>query len=228
MRLDRGRTVRNKRELCKSAERRRRLPMKGKPPARAIVSLTVRRAARLPDDAGPRGHLRLGPGPTLPCALGRGGLVHEKREGDGGTPAGCSLQILRGWYRPDRFARPRSLVPLAPLPRGLGWCDESGAALYNRAAPLPLNIGHETMWRRDGLYDVVLVLDWNIAPRRAGRGSAIFLHCAKNHEPRQGEAMRPRVRTLRLAPTLGCIALAPADMLRLLPRLGRRARIRVI
>jgi L,D-peptidoglycan transpeptidase YkuD (ErfK/YbiS/YcfS/YnhG family) len=61
------------------------------------------------------------------------------------------------------------------------------------------------MWRGDGLYDVVFVLDHNIHPRRAGRGSAIFLHCA-----------RPN-----LAPTLGCVALRPADMRRLLPRLAR-------
>lgn len=191
--------------------------MRAKAAPRAIVNLTVRQATRLPGDAGPRGLLRVGTGPALPCALGRGGAVRGKREGDGGTPAGTSMRLLRGWYRPDRFARPRCLLPMAPLPRNLGWCDEPNAALYNRPAPLPIGVSHETMWRRDGLYDVILVLDWNIAPRRAGRGSAIFLHCAKRPEEGRG-----------LKPTLGCVALKAADMRRLLPRLGRSARIVVV
>lgn len=191
--------------------------MKAKAAPRGIVSLAVRPAARLPGDAGPRGLLRAGAGPALPCALGRGGATHAKREGDGGTPAGTSMRLLQGWYRPDRFARPRCAVPLRPLPRGLGWCDEPGAALYNRPAPLPMRASHETMWRRDGLYDVVVVLDWNIAPRRAGRGSAIFLHCAKTSDDRPG-----------LKPTLGCVALRPADMRRLLPRLGSGVRLTLI
>ena len=186
--------------------------MRAKAAPRGIVNLAVRPAARLPGEPGPRGWLRAGAGPALPCALGRGGATRAKREGDGGTPAGTPMRLLYGWYRPDRFPRPRYLVPLAPLPRRLGWCDEPGAALYNRPAPLPMTPGHEEMWRRDGLYDVVLVLDWNIAPRRAGRGSAIFLHCAKRPEGGRG-----------LKPTLGCVALRPGDMRRLLPRLGRAA-----
>ena len=122
------------------------------------------------------------------------------------------MDALWGYYRPDKMPRPFCRVPLRPLTTSLGWCDDPGSARYNRPAPLPVAQGHEVMWRRDGLYDVVFVLDFNMAPRRAGRGSAIFLHCAKPGLP----------------PTLGCVALRPADMRRLLPRLGRRVRIAVV
>ena len=108
--------------------------------------------------------------------------------------------------------RPLCAVPLRALPRTLGWCDDPASAIYNRPRMLPFSAGHEVMWRRDHLYDVVLVLDYNLAPRRVGRGSAIFLHCAKTNFP----------------PTLGCVALDPNDMMRLLPRLANGVSLVVI
>ncbi len=176
---------------------------------RLLTTLRVHRALRGSNAVG--GHLTVHPAITLPCALGRTGISHRKREGDKATPAG-SMRVLYGYYRPDRSARPRCLVPLRPLHPRLGWCDEPGSPLYNRPAPLPLKPGHEIMWRGDELYDVVLALDYNMAPRRKGLGSAIFLHCA-----------RPG-----LTPTLGCVALRPADMRRLLPRLARAVRVVVV
>ncbi len=65
------------------------------------------------------------------------------------------------------------------------------------------------MWLNDGLYDLVIVIDYNIDPRRKYRGSAIFLHCA-----------RPD-----FAPTAGCIALRAADLRKLLPRLSAKAKL---
>ena len=47
-----------------------------------------------------RGHLRAGP-ITFPCALGKSGISHRKREGDKATPAG-SFRLLYGYYRRDR------------------------------------------------------------------------------------------------------------------------------
>ena len=176
---------------------------------RLLTTLTLRQALRGRNAVG--GHLTIHPTITLPCALGPAGISHRKREGDRATPAG-TMRVLYGYYRPDRSARPRCLVPLRPLHPRLGWCDEPSSPLYNRPAPLPLRAGHEIMWRRDELYDVVFALDYNMAPRRRGLGSAIFLHCA-----------RPG-----LTPTLGCIALRPADMRRLLPRLARAVRIVVV
>ncbi len=178
--------------------------------SRALHKLVIRRAVRLPGERGPRGHVKAG-ALTLACALGRTGVAHVKREGDKGTPH-ATMGVLGGYFRPDRLSRPFCSVPLRPLPRDLGWCDEPGSPLYNRPAPLPMRPVHEVMWRQDGLYDIVFVLGWNLAPRRAGRGSAIFMHCAKPGLP----------------PTLGCIALHPQDMRRLLPRLARAVTVTVL
>lgn len=170
----------------------------------------VRPAARLPGEKGPRGHFKAG-ALTLVCALGGSGITRSKREGDKATPAG-RMRLLHGYFRSDRMGRPHCTVIMRPLPSNLGWCDDPSSATYNRPRKLPMSAAHETMWRQDHLYDVVFVLDYNIAPRRSGRGSAIFLHCAKHG----------------LSPTLGCVALEPADLRRLLSRLAQSVVLHVL
>ena len=205
----------------------------GLPPPTTIRRLVVRRAARLPDEVGPRGLVKAG-ALTLPCSLGKAGILRDKREGDRGTPAG-RMRLVAGSYRPDRLPRPFCRVPLRPLRRNDGWCDDAASPAYNRACRLPMRAGHEAMWRDDGLYDVVFTLGHNLVPRRAGRGSAIFMHCAKWDGCRapRGDACAKRGDgetgwAMRLRPTLGCVALRPGDMRRLLPRLAARSELVVV
>jgi L,D-peptidoglycan transpeptidase YkuD (ErfK/YbiS/YcfS/YnhG family) len=144
-------------------------------------------------------------GLTLPCALGRSGLTRFKREGDGATPVG-RFELLGGYRRADRALPPGGPLTLTPIRPDDGWCDDVGDGRYNRLVRLPLTASHETMRRDDSLYDIVVVLDANFRRRSIGRGSAIFLHIARDG----------------FEPTAGCVALRPADMRRLLPRLGTR------
>ena len=152
-------------------------------------------------------------GRKVRCALGKGGVVPaaEKREGDGATPLGL-WPVRRVLYRPDRGAKPRTRLEVSPIARDDGWCDEPAHPSYNRPVKLPHPGSHEKMWRADELYDLVLVLGYNDAPVRPGRGSAIFLHIA-----------RPNYSA-----TLGCIALARADVLELLRKLGPGDSIAVV
>jgi L,D-peptidoglycan transpeptidase YkuD (ErfK/YbiS/YcfS/YnhG family) len=135
-------------------------------------------------------------GQVLRCALGKGGITAGKREGDGATPQGL-MRLERVLYRADRLARPRAVVPVQPLAPEDGWCDDPDHADYNRPLTLPHEARHERLWRDDGVYDVIGVLGWNLAPVERGRGSAIFLHVA-----------RPG-----FGPTEGCVALPMADLL---------------
>jgi L,D-peptidoglycan transpeptidase YkuD (ErfK/YbiS/YcfS/YnhG family) len=139
-------------------------------------------------------------GRRFDCALGRSGIVRDKHEGDGGTPAGRFA--LRGvLYRPDRRATPATALPVRAITPQDGWCDAAGDPAYNRGVRLPYRASHEQMWREDHLYDLLAVIGYNDDPPLAGAGSAIFLHLA--HPASDG-----------LAPTAGCVAL-PADELAL-------------
>ncbi|PWB79521.1 MAG: L,D-transpeptidase catalytic domain protein [Methylocystaceae bacterium] len=146
---------------------------------------------------------------VLPCALGRTGLTHRKREGDGATPAG-SHALLYAFLRAGRMPRPRGVAARALRPNDI-WCDDPRSFLYNRPLRGPSRLGHEELWRPDRLYDIVGVLDYNIRPRVRGRGSAIFFHVASDD----------------LGPTAGCVALRARDMARLLPRLSPGVRLAV-
>ncbi len=156
-----------------------------------------------------RGWLTAGP-LRIACALGPAGIVRDKREGDGGTPAG-RFRLLWAYYRPDR-PRPRAGgVAVKPLRRDSGWCEDPASARYNRPVRLPAGDCTDRMWRGDALYDLTFVLDQNFTRRCKGRGSAIFFHLA-----------RPG-----LTPTAGCVAISGADMRKLAPCLARGAAMRI-
>jgi L,D-peptidoglycan transpeptidase YkuD (ErfK/YbiS/YcfS/YnhG family) len=133
------------------------------------------------------------------AAIGKGGMVPRKTEGDGATPLGL-LPLRRILYRADRVARPRAAVAVIPLAPHDGWCDDPADHAYNQPVRLPYAARAEELWRSDPLYDVIAVLGWNDSPIVRNAGSAIFLHVA-----------RPDY-----TPTEGCIALALPDLLAVL------------
>jgi len=143
-------------------------------------------------------------GLIFPCLIGRNGAVtaEEKREGDGATPLG-RWPLRAVLLRPDRVSLPSSL-PLAWrwLRPDDGWSDDPADPSYNRPVRHPHPYSAERLWRDDEAYDIIVVLGHNDAPPRPGLGSAIFLHC-----------------TAAYPFTEGCVAIAKADLLAVLPSL---------
>lgn len=135
----------------------------------------------------------------------------RKFEGDGGTPAG-NWSLLKVLYRADQVTRPGTLLPVCPIARTDGWCDAPGDRNYNSAVKLPYPASTENMWREDSIYNIVVVLDHNTLPRRRGRGSAVFLHLA-----REG-----------FTPTEGCIAFKERDLRLLLERCGPGSAVTIV
>lgn len=170
---------------------------------RPISEVRVRRAAGDPC----RGWLTA-EGWTVPVALGRGGILANKREGDGGTPRGI-YRPLKLWWRADRHPRPRTYLPVRPIRPDDAWCEDPRHRRYNQPIRLIRDQAGDRLTRDDHLYDFIVEIDHNADPRIAGRGSAVFLHLA-----------RPN-----FSPTAGCVSMTKSSMLRLLRRMGPRTRI---
>lgn len=149
-------------------------------------------------------------GQVYRCALGRGGVVLDKVEGDGGTPTGA-YPLRRALYRPDRLAPPATGLPVEEIAPGQGWCDDPAHPDYNRLVQLPFSASHEELWREDRVYDVIVILGHNDDPPVPGKGSAIFMHVA-----------RPDY-----APTEGCVALTLEDLLEVLSKCRAGDTIRI-
>ena len=170
---------------------------------RPLSAILIRAAAGDPR----RGWLTAG-GQTVPVALGRGGILANKREGDGGTPRGI-FRPRQVWWRADRHARPCTFLPVRAIRPEDAWCEDPGDCHYNQPVRLERDRGGDRLKRDDQLYDFIVEIDHNTHPRIAGRGSAVFLHLARAN----------------FGPTAGCVSMTKSAMLRLLRRLGPETKI---
>jgi L,D-peptidoglycan transpeptidase YkuD (ErfK/YbiS/YcfS/YnhG family) len=170
---------------------------------RQLRAIWIRAAAGNPC----RGWLAAG-GQTIPVALGRGGIIANKREGDGGTPKG-TFRPRRLWWRADRNTRPLTFLPIRAIGPDDAWCEDPSSRHYNRPIKLDRDRNGDRLKRDDHLYDFIVEIDHNTSPRIAGRGSAVFLHLAREN----------------FSPTAGCVSMSKSAMLRLLRRLGPHTKI---
>jgi L,D-peptidoglycan transpeptidase YkuD (ErfK/YbiS/YcfS/YnhG family) len=175
------------------------------PRDRPLTSVRVRKAA-----GDPRRGWLTADGWSVPVALGRGGVLANKREGDGATPRG-TYRPLRLWWRADRHPRPRTRLPVRPIRPEDAWCEDPLDRHYNQPIRLVRDQPGDRLTREDHLYDFIVEIDHNAAPRIAGRGSAVFLHLARYN----------------FSPTAGCVSMTKGSMLRLLRRMDRHTRITI-
>ena len=154
----------------------------------------------------------------IPCSFGSAGIGYKKREGDGITPLGTfplRAAILTASRYSNFLYAPISRLPLLRTNARAAWCDDtSHPQKYNRPIALPSRLSHETLNRKDNIYDLLLVLGFNDAPARTQHGSAIFIHATRTTK-------KP------YATTEGCIALEPKALRAMLAKLDRHCVIRI-
>jgi L,D-peptidoglycan transpeptidase YkuD (ErfK/YbiS/YcfS/YnhG family) len=93
----------------------------------------------------------------------------------------------------------------------MGWCDDPDSRKYNQLIKLPTKYSHEILYRRDNIYDLILVLNYNMNPTFKNKGSAIFIHIAKKNYKK----------------TLGCIALKKVDLINLVKEINRNTKVNI-
>lgn len=152
---------------------------------------------------GPLGAWRQTGGP-ISVSFGRGGLAFaeddktpRKQEGDARTPLG-TFPICYAFGRGTAYSGRLAYVMIRPTTVAV---DDPASAYYNRMVDrnlisFPDWHSAEAMFRPDPLYDLGIVVGYNMFPVVPGRGSCIFLHIWRG----------------RGIPTSGCIAMAKEDL----------------
>jgi L,D-peptidoglycan transpeptidase YkuD (ErfK/YbiS/YcfS/YnhG family) len=115
------------------------------------------------------------------------------------------------YYRPDKIKNITTSIRKIKIKKNMGWCDDPNSMHYNKQIKLPSKFSHEKLYRKDNLYDLFLVLNYNTNPVIKNKGSAIFLHIAKKN----------------YKPTAGCIALKKEDLRSLLSVIKKGDRIKI-
>jgi len=144
------------------------------------------------------------------CALGKSGIGNKKIEGDNITPKGV-FNIIKIYYRKDRVKKLSSKFKLIEITKNMGWCDDPKSRKYNKPIKLPNKYSHEILYRKDNIYDLILVLNYNIKPTIKNKGSAIFIHVAKKNYKK----------------TAGCVALKKANLIKLINTLSKNVSIKI-
>ena len=134
------------------------------------------------------------------CFVGKNGIGAKKREGDLITPRG-KFKLKKIFYKKKELNKTKIRIPKTEIKKSFAWCTDSNNKRYNSLISKPMGCEYEDMFRKDSLYDIVIVLDFNYTLPIKHKGSAIFLHCSEN----------------KTRFTEGCIAMAKKDLLELIP-----------
>ena len=100
---------------------------------------------------------------------------------------------------------------LRKIKKNTGWCDDSKSNFYNQQISLPSKFGYEKLYRNDNLYDLIIVINYNMNPIIKNKGSAIFIHVAKNYYKK----------------TKGCIALKKKNLIELISLIKKNTKIKI-
>ena len=88
----------------------------------------------------------------------------------------------------------------------MGWCDDPSVKFYNKLVCFPFKHHAEKLYRQDNIYDVILVLNFNMNPIKKHKGSAIFIHIAKKN----------------YKATEGCIAINKINMKKIIKQINKK------
>ena len=144
------------------------------------------------------------------CALGKRGIGFKRKEGDLITPKG-TFKIKYILYRKDRVKRIQSKLKKIKIKKDMGWCDDSKSNYYNKLIKLPSKYTYEKLYKSENIYDIILVLNFNMNPVLKKKGSAIFIHVARKN----------------FAKTEGCVAIKKTYLLKIIKEIKTSTKVKI-
>ena len=141
------------------------------------------------------------------CSVGKRGIGQKRKEGDLITPKG-KYKIKYIMYRKDRV-KIQSKIKKIIIKKELGWCDDPDSKHYNKIIKLPSSYKYEKLYKKENIYDIIIVLNYNMDPIVRNKGSAIFIHVAKKNYKK----------------TEGCIAVKKAHLLKIAKDLKKNTKV---
>jgi|TARA_B110000444_G_C18466546_1_gene422718 L,D-peptidoglycan transpeptidase YkuD (ErfK/YbiS/YcfS/YnhG family) len=145
------------------------------------------------------------------CAVGKRGIGVKRKEGDFITPKG-EYKIKFILYRKDRVKKLQSVLKKFPINKKMGWCNDPKSHKYNKLIKYPFKFSSEKLFRKDNVYDIILVLNFNMYPVIKNKGSAIFIHVAKKN----------------YKSTEGCVAIKKVELLKLIKIIKKNTKINIL
>lgn len=94
----------------------------------------------------------------------------------------------------------------------MGWCNDSNSKAYNKLIEIPFKYSHEKLYKKENVYDIILVLNFNMNPIKRNKGSAIFIHVAKKNYKK----------------TEGCIAVKKHQLLKIIKEVNSKTKIKIV
>jgi len=126
------------------------------------------------------------------------------------TPKG-SFKIKYILYRKDRIKQIQSKIKKIIIKKNMGWCDDPLSKDYNKLIKIPSEYNYEKLYKKDNVYDIILVLNFNMNPVVKNKGSAIFIHVAKKNYKK----------------TEGCVAIKKIHLLKIIKELKYNTKIKI-
>ena len=126
------------------------------------------------------------------------------------TPIG-EFRIKYILYRKDRVKKIQSKLKMVIIKKNMGWCDDPASKNYNRMVNLPFSTSYERLFRKENIYDIILVLDYNMNPIKKNKGSAIFIHIAKKNYKK----------------TEGCIAIKKVELFKIIKEIKINTKVKI-
>jgi L,D-peptidoglycan transpeptidase YkuD (ErfK/YbiS/YcfS/YnhG family) len=145
---------------------------------------------------------------NIKCSIGKRGISKIKKEGDLRTPR-VVYKFNEIFYRKDRVLKIKNKLKKTVITKNMKWCDDPRSTQYNKLLKVVTKYKTEKLYRRDNVYDILIVLNYNTKPVIKNLGSAIFLHIAKKN----------------YTPTKGCIAVKKKDMYLILKFINKKTKI---